>query len=85
MPAGRIGCDFCRRDVGVSPATVSQVLRRLGLSKFKALESVEPFGRARTSALTPNADIKINERVSLRPIWIGLAWLKSRRLRSPAA
>jgi hypothetical protein len=43
------------------------------------------FWRARTSALTPNADVKINERVSLRPIWVGLAWLKSRRLRSPAA
>jgi hypothetical protein len=85
MPARHVRCDFCRRDVGVSPATGRQVLRRLGLSKFKALGSVEPFGRARNSALTPNADVKINERVSLRPIWIGLAWLKSRRLRSPTA
>jgi hypothetical protein len=68
MPAGRIGCDFCRRDVGVSPATGRQVLRRLSLSEFEALGFVERFGRAGTSALTPNADIKINERVSLRPI-----------------
>jgi len=60
-------------DVGVSPATLSQLLRRLGPGKLKASEPGEPFGRALTSALTANADIKINERVSLRTIWIGLA------------
>ena len=33
------------RETGVSPATVSRVLRRLGLSKLKSLEPVEPVRR----------------------------------------
>ena len=37
--------DQIAREVGVSPATVSRVLRRLGLSKLKALEPAEPVRR----------------------------------------
>jgi transposase InsO family protein len=33
------------QEAGVSPSTVSRVLRRLGLSKFKALEPVDPVRR----------------------------------------
>lgn len=33
------------KEVGVSPATVSRVLRRLGLNKLKALEPAEPVRR----------------------------------------
>jgi transposase InsO family protein len=33
------------REVGVSPATVSRVLRRLGLNKLKALQPAEPVRR----------------------------------------
>jgi transposase len=32
-------------EVGVSPATVSRILKRLGLNKFKALEPAEPVRR----------------------------------------
>jgi len=38
------------------------------IARDRSVVGNEPFGRARTPALTPNADIKINERVSLRPI-----------------
>ena len=36
---------------GVSPATVSRVLRRLGLNKLSALEPAEPVRRSIVSAL----------------------------------
>ena len=37
--------DQIAKEVGVSPATVSRVLQRLGLNKLKALEPVEPVRR----------------------------------------
>jgi transposase InsO family protein len=37
--------DQIAREVGVSPATVSRVLRRLGLNRLKALEPAEPVRR----------------------------------------
>lgn len=37
--------DQIAREVGVSPATVSRVLQRLGLNKLKALEPAEPVRR----------------------------------------
>ena len=37
--------DQIAREVGVSPATVSRVLKRLGLNKLKALEPAEPVRR----------------------------------------
>jgi len=37
--------DQIAKEVGVSPATVSRVLKRLGLNKLKALEPVEPVRR----------------------------------------
>jgi transposase InsO family protein len=37
--------DQIAKEVGVSPATISRVLRRLGLNKLKALEPAEPVRR----------------------------------------
>jgi transposase-like protein len=37
--------DQIAREVGVSPATVSRVLKKLGLNKLKALEPTEPVRR----------------------------------------
>jgi transposase len=37
--------DQIAKEVGVSPATVSRVLKRLGLNKLKALQPVEPVRR----------------------------------------
>src|SRR5919106_1438205 len=43
--------------VGVSPATVSRILKRLGLSKLKSLEPVRRYERARPGELI-HIDIK---------------------------
>ena len=41
-------------EVGVSPATVSRILRRFGLNKLSALEPAEPIRRATSATIQAN-------------------------------
>jgi IS30 family transposase len=52
-------------EAGVSPATVSRVLRRLGLNKLSALEPAEPVRRYERE--TPGELIHIDIKAHLRP------------------
>src|SRR3954465_13973539 len=47
--------------VGVSPATISRILRRLGLTRIQALEPAPP-GLPRRQALTPPPPVRRDER-----------------------
>jgi transposase len=58
-------------EVGVSPATVSRILRRLGLNRLAALEPAEPGENAVTVTVGPADDPAATVAAIIAVIWPG--------------